>query len=127
MKRLPRKHGEDWIEIYPGYFLSNYGRWYSTKRNQLLKQYKNSSGYLRADLRVDGKRLVVFTHIKVVEHFGDINGRKIPEYITSLFEHGLSIDHIDANKKHNYVWNLELVSHQENCIRRWKRVRSVGI
>ena len=125
-KRIPKKHGEIWIEIYPGYLVSNYGRWYSIRYQKILKQYVNSSGYYRADISVNGIRKQIFTHIKVVELFGDKNGNRIPEGITSLLDNGLSIDHVDANKKHNYVSNLELVTHQENCLRRDNRLRSFG-
>lgn len=59
-----------------------------------------------------------FTHIKVVEFFGDKNGNNLDD-IDSLVEHGLSIDHIDRNKRNNAYTNLEIVTHQENCIRKY--------
>ena len=82
-----------------------------------MKQHQNSSGYYRVKLQ--GKHS--FTHIKVVEYFGDINGSNL-DNITSLFANGLSIDHIDRNKKNNTCFNLEIVTHQENCIRRSRKV-----
>ena len=112
------KPGEAWTDIYPGYAISNQGRWYSYKRKQILKQFKNSSGYYRVYIHLDGSSKALFTHIKVVEVFGDKNGNKIPKDAESLVELKMSIDHIDANKKHNSQSNLELVTHQENCRRR---------
>ena len=125
-KRIPKKPGEIWIEIYPGYLISNYGRWYSHYYHRILKQFPNSSGYYRAWVKIDGNRKAVFTHIKVVEVFGDKNGSMIPG--DSLFGHGLSIDHVDANKKHNHYMNLELVTHRTNCLRREENIRlhSIG-
>lgn len=123
IKGMRNKPGEIWVDIFPGYKLSNMGRWYSEFSKRIIKQYKNSSGYYRADLRVNGVRKMVFTHIKVVENFGDCNGNKIPEGMSSLMDNGLSIDHIDANKKHNQFSNLELVTHKENCSRRDERMR----
>lgn len=117
-RKLP---GEVFKEIYGIYALSNLGRWYSSVTKKIIHQYKNSSGYYRVCIYVDRKRKWFFTHIKVVELFGDCNNSIIPEHMTSLFEYGLSIDHKDGNKKHNYVANLELVTHKENCIRRSKR------
>lgn len=118
--RLPKRPNERWIEIYPGYYLSSEGRWYSRHFCRLIKQFPNSSGYYRATIQIDGHRKNVFTHIKVVEKFGDVNGNHLPGGST-LIEHHLSIDHLDGNKKNNGVLNLEIVSHQENCIRRSRR------
>jgi hypothetical protein len=78
-----------------------------------MKQFPNSSGYYR--IKIGPKQ--IFTHIKVVEFFGDINGMNL-DHITSLAENGLSIDHLNRNKKHNSIYNLEIVTHQVNCIRR---------
>lgn len=83
-----------------------------------MAQNQNSSGYYRAYLRIRGKYKHIFTHIKVVELFGDRNGNKIPEGATSLRELGLSIDHVNRNKKVNTVDNLEIVTHSINCKRR---------
>lgn len=117
-RKLP---GEIFIEFSEKYALSNKGRWYSNKSKRIMKQHKNSSGYYRVKLYIGDVHKWVFTHINVVRLFGDCNNNTIPEYTHSLFEKGLSIDHIDGNKKHNYVANLEIVTHQENCIRRSKR------
>lgn len=121
--RLPKRLGEQWIEIYPGYYLSSEGRWYSRHFCRLIKQFPNSSGYYRVTVKIDGNRKQVFTHIKVVEHFGDSKDKKPPEGSKSLFEYGLSIDHLDGNKKNNAKANLELISHKLNCRRRELRYR----
>lgn len=118
-KRLP---GEIWREVYGIYALSNKGRWYSSYTKKIVKQHKNSSGYYRACLYIDGKRKWVFTHINVVLLFGDCKGQTIPEEMESLLKNGYSIDHKDGKKKHNDVDNLELVTHQENCIRRSRKI-----
>jgi len=116
-KPLPsvrRKPNEQWRKFDDLHLISNYGRWYSLRSNRLIKQFRNNSGYYRVQFR----RKNHFTHIKVVEFFGDKNGRNLDE-ITSLFENGLSIDHIDRNKRNNAYTNLEIVTHQENCIRKY--------
>jgi len=112
-KNIRSKHDEKWIYFDEKHLLSNHGRWYSIKCRKIMKQFPNSSGYFR--VKIGTKQ--IFTHIKVVEYFGDINGVNLDQ-ITSLFENGLSIDHLNRNKKHNSIHNLELVTHQENCIRR---------
>lgn len=111
-------NGEEFKEAYPGYLLSNKGRWYSLHSKRIMRQNPNSSGYMRVTILLDGRYKHVLTHIKVVELFGDKLDKRIPENAESLRELGLSIDHIDANKKHNSKDNLELVTHVENCLRR---------
>lgn len=117
---VSRLQHESWIEAYSGYYISNKGRWYSSKSGRLLKQFPNSSGYMRASLTLDGKKKCVFTHIKVVEYFGDCYGHHIPPNNGSLFELGLSIDHKNRDKKNNTQDNLELVTHVENCLRKYR-------
>ncbi len=107
------KKDEKWIQFDDGHLLSNYGRWYSVKYRKIMKQFPNSSGYYR--IKIGTKQ--IFTHIKVVEYFGDINGVNLDQ-ISSLIDNGLSIDHLNRNKKHNTIYNLEIVTHRENCIRR---------
>lgn len=87
--------------------------WNETKQ---LAPYKNRTGYMR--VKIQGKN--TFIHIKVVEHFGDCNGTRIPEGATTLRELGLSIDHKDRNKRNNSRENLELVTHKENCRRKYE-------
>lgn len=112
---------EKWIEVYPKYYLSNYGRWYSTKTNKFLKSYLNSSGYERVQIYINHNRKFVFTHIKVVEFFGDKNGKNFPKRCKHLRAWGISIDHLDRNKHNNSYINLEIVTHQENCLRRSRK------
>lgn len=110
---------EKWIEAFDGYWISNKGRWFSVKRKKLLTQRPNSSGYYRADISVNGKRILPFTHIKVVELFGDCNGNFIPTNNGTLRELRLSIDHLNRDKRDNSQANLELVSHAVNCRRKY--------
>jgi hypothetical protein len=113
---IRNRKNEVWKFIGTKYLLSNYGRWYSLSWKRIMKQHKNSSGYYR--VKIDGKQ--TFTHIKVVELFGDVNGQNLA-HIESLFDHGLSIDHINKNKRHNMSSNLELVTHKENCLRKFRK------
>lgn len=118
MRNIRNKPGERWEILYEGYLISNKGRVYSIKRSIILKQNLNSSGYRRVTI---GKKHI-FIHIKVVELFGDCKGNHLPDGET-LREFGISIDHIDGNKKNNQIENLEIVSHAENCLRRSARMK----
>lgn len=127
-KRAPgirNKPHEVWAE-FEGYLISNKGRWFSYTTHNLLAQNENSSGYSRASLSINGKRKHYFTHIKVVEMFGDCKGRAIPEGAKSLIALGLSIDHLNSNKSDNRQDNLEIVTHKENCLRRDQRISQQG-
>lgn len=110
---------EKWAAVTPKYYVSNMGRWYSVTKRRIIRQEPNSSGYLRATLRLKGKRKHVLTHIKVVELFGDCYGKRIPYGADTLRELGLSIDHRDRNTYNNTQYNLELVTHRENCKRKF--------
>jgi len=109
------------VVLYDNYILFENGRWFSIKTLKFLKPFVNDNGYERVDLCVEGqpRPIRVFTHIKLVEHFGDCNGNRIPQNNGTLRELGLSIDHRDRNKHHNNRQNLELVTHQENCRRKF--------
>lgn len=109
----------DFVTILQHYKLFSNGKWFSLRTHKFLKPFVNSSGYERVDLYVNGERKRVFTHIKVVEYFGDCKGHRLPANNGTLRELGISIDHIDRNKHHNNIENLELVTHKENCRRKY--------
>lgn len=117
VRRLPH---EQWALVGDNYCISNMGRWYSLRRKTILAQSPNSSGYMRVTTSENQTPKHRLTHIKVIEMFGDCNGNRLPSGAKSLREFGLSIDHIDRNKKNNRQSNLEIVTHQENCQRKFK-------
>lgn len=85
----------------------------------MLKQFPNNSGYMRFQIYVNGTRKWFFTHITVVNKFGDKNGSNIlPD--KTLSEMGWSIDHIDGDKLNNNQDNLEIVTHATN-VRRYRQ------
>lgn len=109
------------VVLYDNYILFANGKWFSIKNLKWLKPYVNSSGYERVSICYNGKRHCTFTHIKVVEYFGDCHGVKLPDGCKSFRALGLSIDHIDRNKHNNAQSNLEIVTHQENCLRKFRK------
>ncbi len=108
------------VVLYNNYILFDNGKWFSIKHLKWLNPYINSSGYERVDIFENGKRHCVFTHLKVIEHFGDCNGHKLPNGANSFRALGLSVDHKDRNKHNNARQNLEIVTHQENCLRKFR-------
>lgn len=98
---------EEWkpIKDYEGiYEVSNFGRIKSLKYNKtrILKSGKNTKNYSVVCLSRNGKEKQFQIHRLVWSTF---NG-SIPE--------GYEINHIDERPWNNAVWNLSLMTHNEN-------------
>ena len=95
----PPIKGEKWVE-FEGLYVSNKGR---IKKDEIkfLSQHIHKTGYVIVSFNGRNKYL----HRIVWQAFvGDV-----PE--------GYEIDHVDCNKMNNALYNLELVTHQENMKR----------
>lgn len=91
------------IKGYEGiYAITSCGRVWSYKRQKFLTPEDNGHGYLRVNLYKDGKEKKYMIHRLVAETY-------IPNP-NNLHE----VDHIDNNKTHNYVNNLQWLSHKDN-------------
>lgn len=108
---------EIWKDVvgFESYFLvSNYGNLIVKERNikkgegffvvkeHKIKPFTNSSGYLQYNLAVNGKVKKKYAHRLVADAF--------IEKIANKNE----INHIDGNKKNNFVGNLEWCNREEN-------------
>ena len=84
------------------YAVTSCGRVWSYKSKKFLKPQKHNNGYLSACLYKDGKKTNYYIHKLVAE-----------AYINS--PNGYSeVNHIDEIKEHNYINNLEWISHKNN-------------
>lgn len=95
---------EVWKEIdgYNGrYLISNYGR-IKNRDGWIMKQKPSKDGYVRILLFNGKKYKAEYTHILVAKAF-------LPKP-TSKSE----VNHIDADKSNNLLWNLEWVTRSEN-------------
>lgn len=104
----PKKRVIKQLKGYPRYYISNLGEVFIQKPDGSLQKKEgrpNLQGYLRIKLWNRGHRRNFNIHRLVVEHFIG----KIPK--------GYVVDHLDGNKSHNYVTNLEIVSVAENTRR----------
>jgi len=98
------------IKNFENYEVSNLGKVRNTifknnicekKKNKILKNSDNGTGYLAVQLRKDGKKYVKYIHRLVAEAFiGDIKG--------------MDVNHKDFNRKNNNVNNLEICTRLEN-------------
>lgn len=87
------------------YRVSNFGKVYSYKSNKFLKQTEQTCGYLTYGSYLGSvHRLVVKTFLG-----------EIPK--------GLVVNHIDGNKKNNYIGNLEITTYSDNL----KHAFSLGL
>ena len=71
-------------------------------KDKLLTQHRNSNGYLRVSLNLDGKSKCYFVHRLVATHFVE-NPWCSPV-----------VNHKDGNKHNNHFTNLEWVTSSEN-------------
>ena len=73
---------------------------------KLRTQYSTSLGYKQLRIQINHKTYYYYIHRLVYETFvGDIPDDK-------------EINHIDGDPSNNNIDNLELVTHQENCLHR---------
>lgn len=95
---------EVWKDVpeYEGlYKVSNMGRVYGIKRNNILSPAPNEKGYMYVVLCKNNKMKSFRVHRLVAKTFlGDFKG--------------MEINHIDGNKKNNELSNLEYCTHKEN-------------
>ena len=91
------------IKGYEGlYAITTEGDVYSYKYKKFLKPRVNHKGYLYVNLWKDGKVKTYSLHRLVAEAYIP-NPDNLPQ-----------VDHIDENKTHNYVNNLQWITHRDN-------------
>ena len=120
------------IKGYEGlYAVTSCGKVYSYKRKKFLKPKDNGTGYLYVGLIKDGKVKNHLIHRLVAEAYLP-NPNNLPQ-----------VDHIDNDKTHNYLNNLQWITNRDNSrksnnkpilqysldgefIREWKCANDVG-
>lgn len=92
---------EEYKEIFPSYYISNFGN--IKHDNNFLKKCIHSNGYEQVNIRIGNKYVTKLIHRLVAAAF-------IPNP-----DNKPCIDHIDGNKRNNYVSNLRWVTPVENA------------
>ena len=91
------------VKNYEGlYAVTSCGRVWSYRRQKFLKPMTRGKGYLYVDLFKDGVHKQYYIHRLVAEAYIP-NIENLPE-----------VDHIDNNKSHNYLNNLQWITHKDN-------------
>lgn len=100
------------------YLISNYGRVFSLINFKFIKPELNNAGYSRFSLYEKGKkRKHVFVHLAVVELFGDYKGNTFANATKDA--ECITVDHLDKDRTNCRQDNLEIVTHSENCKRKF--------
>lgn len=90
------------IKDFEDYGITSCGRVYSFKSNKFLKSRANRYGYFYVTLYGNGKKKTAMIHKLVAE-----------AYIPNPNNYD-TIDHIDGNKEHNYIGNLQWMTNADN-------------
>ena len=92
------------VKRYEGiYGVTSCGKVWSYKRQKFLTPFYNTKGYLKVDLCKNGKVKRFFVHRLVAEAYIP-NPDNLPQ-----------VDHIDNDKNHNYINNLQWLTNRDNC------------
>lgn len=108
---------EHWKDVpgYDGrYQVSNQGRVKNTKSGRVLKIHTQGRGYAQTMLSIKGTRSYPLVHRLVAQAFIP-NPQNKPH-----------INHIDGNKSHNCVCNLEWCTMRENLLHRHRVLGQPG-
>ena len=91
------------IKGYEGlYAITPEGEVYSYKSKKFLTPYNSGNGYLKVQLFKDNEKKQYYIHRLVAEAYIP-NMDNLPQ-----------VDHIDNDKTHNYVNNLQWITHRDN-------------
>lgn len=105
----PKKEEIKPIQGFPKFYVSNMGRVFRKSKYgtslEEVKQHINKRFYYDVGLTKNGK-----THTKKVS-------RLVAEAFIGPIPEGYFVDHIDCNKEHNYVTNLQIITNSENISR----------
>ena len=92
------------IKGYEGlYAVTSCGKVYSYINEKFLVPIATRNGYLQVNLYKEGKIKIHLIHRLVADAYLP-NPDNLPQ-----------VDHIDGNKTHNYVNNLQWITNRDNC------------
>jgi hypothetical protein len=98
--------GSKEVPEYPGYFVTDDGKVYSVYRKRFLS-LQSLDGYLRVNLRKNGKSRKFLVHRLVCELFTENKPENYQELV---------VNHIDGIRSNNNISNLEYATAQQNTL-----------
>ena len=106
-----RKISDYIIDIKDNYYLSNYGRVYSTIVSKVINQYDIKGYYCVYLYQKDGRRRKFYSHRLVLFVYDD----RCP-FIITTGRNNLEVNHRDTVTSNNYYKNLEWMTSEENYL-----------
>lgn len=100
-----------YVDLFPDYMISDFGRVKSIRRNIILRQRKFKKGYMAIDLRLNEVRHTKYVHILGASAFVENQFNK-PQ-----------VNHNDRIRGNNFFKNLTWVTNQENVQHGWDNGR----
>lgn len=85
------------------YTIDDYGNIYDVELKRYKKQVEHYKGYMKVSFYINGKEKRFFVHRLVLMAFNPVDNME-----------NLQVNHIDGNKKNNYIGNLEWCTQSEN-------------
>ena len=105
------------IYLFPNYLIYNNGAIYSKKNNKFLKPRYDRNGYMRVD---------IYNYLKKKQTI-KIHQLVAMAYLNHNLNDAYVVDHIDHDKRNNYLHNLQLITDDQNKRKRTNRDLPVGI
>ena len=105
------------LEEFPDYRIAPSGNIYNS-RNKLLSTHPDTKGYLTVTLYKDSQRYTRRVHVLVAQTF-----LPIPEELQGLKRSAIVVDHIDQDRCHCSVDNLQWVTQAENISKAYEQGR----
>lgn len=93
------------IKGFENYGITSCGKVWSFYKNKFLTQFKDRDGYLRVNLYKENKLYQKGIHRLVAEAY-----IQNPENLET-------VDHIDGDKSHNYIKNLQWMTSRDNVVK----------
>lgn len=101
---------EQWIEGYDQvYTINSLGQVYSYRVGRFLKPFNSGHGYMKINLRQNGKIKSHYVHRLVANAF-------LPKIVNKT-----DVNHKDGNKSNNILSNLEWSTRSENIQHAWDK------
>lgn len=105
------------IEGFDGYYITSCGKVWSYKSNKFIAINRGKGGYLQ---------------VSMYDNNGKLRTKQIHRLVALAYipnpDNLRTVDHIDNNKEHNYINNLQWMTDKDNIVKeRGKKIRCIEL